>query len=211
LQYTQGFELYAQTLLSKYILNYLAHIFLSGNDPRLQVGNFIGDFVKGNKFNDYPLRIREGILLHRKIDSFTDSHPIVKETVVLLRPVFGRYSAIIADMYFDYFLAINFTIYHSSKSLKFFAFRFYISVLINYKHLPDRVKGFIFHFVLTNRLFKYSKLNGLKGSLEIMANYKISAINPDETINFLIENHTDLERRFHLFFPDLVKFVSEEI
>lgn len=191
-------------------MNYLAHIFLSGKDSQLQIGNFIGDFVKGNHYNKYPVRIRKGILLHRKIDSFTDTHPVVRETVVFLRPTFGRYSAIILDMYFDYFLAIRFADYHSQKSLRIFAFRFYFSALVNYNQLPIRVKGFIFHFIISDRLSKYSKLDGLKSSLEIMANYKISALQPEETVNFLIENHDELEKQFHLFFPDLIEYVRIE-
>lgn len=192
-------------------MNYLAHIFLSGSDSRIQVGNFIGDFVKGNQFDAYPEHIRKGILLHRKIDSFTDSHAVVKETVRFLRPSFGRYSAIIADMYFDYFLAISFSDYNSRKSLRLFAINFYFSVLLNYKHLPAKVQCFVFHFVLTNRLSKYSKLDGLRNSLQIMADHKVSAIRPDETIRFLIDNHYDLEKRFHEFFPDLIEFVKNEI
>lgn len=191
-------------------LNYLAHIFLSGKDAHLQIGNFIGDFVKGSKYNNYPTKIRKGILLHRKIDSFTDAHSVVKETVAFLRPTFGRYSAIITDMYFDYFLAIRFSDYHPRKSLHIFAYRFYVAAVINYKYLPVRVKGFIFHFIFTNRLSKYSQIEGLKKSFEIMANYKISAIIPEETIDFLIKNHDDLEKQFHLFFPDLIEFVKTE-
>ena len=191
-------------------LNYLAHIFLSGSDSQIQIGNFIGDFVKGNKLNAYPDRIRKGIVLHRKIDSYTDSHPVVRETIAILRPAFGRYSGIVADMYFDYFLAINFYNYASQKSLRTFAFRFYFHTLINYRHLPDRVKGFIFHFISTNRLERYSTLYGLKNSLIIMANHKVSAIKPEKTIEFLVDNHTDLEKLFHQFFPNLIEFVKKE-
>jgi len=192
-------------------LNYLAHIFLSGNGGRLQVGNFIGDFVKGSKLNSYPDRIRDGIRLHRDIDHFTDSHEVVRETVTFLRPAFGRYSAILVDMYFDYFLALDFQVYSPHKSLKRFSFRFYVSVLFYYKYLPKRVKKFIFHFVMTNRLTSYATLEGLKESLEIMARHKLSALEPDKTITFLIDNHDELQKRFHLFFPDLIEFVNSKI
>ena len=192
-------------------LNYLAHIFLSGNDHQLEIGNFIGDFVKGSKFNAYPDGIRKGIILHRKIDSFTDSHDTIKETIVLLRPAFGRYSGIIADMYFDYFLAVNFRTYSPDKSLYLFAHRFYFFVILHYNQLPIKVKRFIFHFISTNRLYKYSSLDGLRRSLEIMAGYKIPALNPDKTITFLLENREELERKFHLFFPDLIEYVKTEI
>ena len=184
---------------------------MSGDDSQVQVGNFIGDFVKGSQLNSYPERIRKGIRIHRAIDSFTDSHRVVRETVAFLRPAFGRYSAIVADMYFDYFLAVDFQVYSQGKSLKRFSYRFYFSVLINYRHFPDRVKGFIFHFVLTNRLSKYSTLEGLKNSLEIMAQHKIPALEPEKINIFLLENHDKLQKQFHLFFPDVIEFVKGDI
>jgi len=190
-------------------LNYLAHIFLSGTDAELQIGNFIGDFVKGSRMTHYPQNIRKGIILHRKIDEFTDAHPAVRETVALIKPEFGRYSAIIADMYFDYFLAINFKMY-AHRSLHLFAFRFYLASLIHYRHLPARVKGFIFHFIGTNRLCKYASVSGLKNSLQIMEKHKTPAIQPDKAIQFLIENTNKLETQFHLFFPDLIEFVKQQ-
>jgi len=194
----------------KTTLNYLAHIFLSGTDHQLQIGNFIGDFVKGSHFNDYPNGIRDGIILHRKIDSFTDSHALVNETVVLLRPTFGRYSGIIADMYFDYFLAVNFKTYSHRKSLQVFSHRFYFFAFLNYRYLPHKVKRFIFHFTGTNRLYKYGSLDGLRRSLEIMAIHKISAIDPDKTIAFLVDNREVLEYKFQRFFPELVEYVNTE-
>ena len=190
-------------------MNYLAHIFLSGTDSQVKIGNFIGDFVKGNQLNSQPLRIRSGIVLHRKIDSFTDSHPVVIETIGMLRPVFGRYSGIIVDMYFDYFLAVSFFDYAGVR-LNAFAFRFYADLLIYYRYLPVRVKRFAFHFIITNRLKRYATLDGLKSSLEIMSNYKVPAINPDKTIDFLIQNQDELEEKFHQFFPDLIQFVKSE-
>lgn len=198
-------------LLSYLILNYLAHIFLSGNDSRIQVGNFIGDFVKGSQLNTYPKGIRKGIRLHREIDSFTDSHEVVRETVAFLRPAFGRYSAIVLDMYFDYFLAVDFHTYSPEKTLKCFSYGFYFSVLIRYRFLPERVKGFIFHFVFTNRLSAYATPEGLKDSLEIMARYKVSTLEPERITAFLFENHDELQKRFQLFFPDVIEFTKGKI
>lgn len=176
----------------------------------MQVGNFIGDFVKGNKLKNYPDTIRKGIMLHRLIDEYTDNHPVVRETIQLLRPNFGRYSGIVADMYFDYFLALHFRKYADGRSLNIFAYRFYISVLMNYRYLPSRVKGFIFHFVGTNRLAKYASKKGLKQSLEIMATHKVSALNPDQIIAFLDVYSAEIEQKFFVFFPDLIEFVENQ-
>lgn len=192
-------------------MNYLSHIFLSKNDSNVAIGNFIGDFVKGSQFNEFPERIRTGIILHRKIDHFTDNHSVVINAKTFIRPAFGRYSGIILDMYFDYFLAKNFNQYSNGRSLKFFAFKFYLAALLKYRYLPARVKGFIFHFISTNRLVKYSTLDGLKHSLEIMAFHKVSAIKPNQTIEFLIQNTDELEKLFHQFFPDLIEFVDKQI
>jgi len=166
-------------------------------------GNFIGDFVKGNKYKQYPKHIRNGILLHRKIDAFTDSHEHFRAIVKLLQPEFGRYSAIIADMYLDHLLAINFKRY-SGNSLLIFSIKFNIIVLSNYFYLPKKVKGFIFHFTFTNRLYKYKSLKGLKESLQIMADYKISALEPDKIIAFFELNSANVEKNFHYLMQDLI-------
>jgi len=191
-------------------LNYLAHIFLSGNRQQLQVGNFIGDFVKGSKLKNYPTEIRQGIVLHRLIDEFTDNHEVVKETVNFVRPTFGRYSGIVVDMYFDYFLGKNFQKYSPGTSLSLFAFKFYFAAILNYNFLPIRVKRFIFHLILSNRLHKYSTLKGLEASLIIMSNHKVSAIKPAKTIQFLVENHEELEQKFFQFFPYIIEFAYNQ-
>lgn len=188
-------------------MNYLAHIFLSNNIPQRQVGNFIGDFVKGNQYENYPPEIKRGILLHRQIDSYTDAHPVVRETVALLRETFGRYSAIVTDLYFDHLLAKHFSDY-SNQSLTRLSYRFYAAATINYRHLPPRVKGFIWHFISTNRLGKYASTEGLLESMQIMERHKTPAISPDLAIKFLEENEERLEAQFRLFIPDLMEFVN---
>lgn len=189
-------------------LNYLAHIYLSGSNGAIQVGNFIGDFVKGNRHSSYPHRIQKGILLHRQIDDFTDRHPIVRETVAFLRPHFGRYSAIVLDMYFDYFLADHFHRISGGKSLRRFARGFYFAALCRYFYLPVRVRRFIFHFITTNRLACYASYEGLHDSLTIMARYKVSALEPDRVIAVLQLHRDYLEQNFHTFFPELQQFVA---
>jgi len=189
-------------------LNYLAHIFLSGNNRQRQVGNFIGDFVKGSHLERFPDEIRFGIKLHRSIDSYTDTHPVVRDAIALLRPEFGRYSGILIDMYFDHFLALHFEKYSDNRSLSLFSINFYYATIRYYSHLPERVQGFIWHFISSNRLCRYSTVNGLQNSLEIMANYKTPAIQPEKTIDFLQHHFPELEERFHAFFPELISYVD---
>lgn len=58
-------------------MNFLAHIYLSGNNELLKIGNFMADGIRGKQFEIYPKAIQNGILLHRAIDSFTDAHPVL--------------------------------------------------------------------------------------------------------------------------------------
>ncbi|MEI9909899.1 MAG: ACP phosphodiesterase [Bacteroidota bacterium] len=86
-------------------MNYLAHAYLSFNDPEILVGNLISDFVKGKKKFDYPPVIRQGIMLHRFIDTYTDEHPATKEAKEIFRPHYRLYSGAFVDVVYDHFLA----------------------------------------------------------------------------------------------------------
>lgn len=191
-------------------MNYLAHIFLSGNNRGIQIGNFVGDAVKGANYRHYPARLQQGILLHRKIDVFSDSHPLVREAVGLGRPLLGRYSAVVIDIFFDHFLAVNFRNY-SGVSLNYFAFQFYMALLIYYPHLPSRFQGFLWHFILTNRLVRYASVKGIRQSLEIMATYRGLQVNPSEAAEFLISHYSELETLFRNFFPELMEMCQSEL
>lgn len=173
-------------------MNYLAHILFSGEKAGFQIGGFIADFVKGRKYQHFSSAIRTGVIHHRNIDTFTDQHHDFKEMVHLLRPTFGRYSSIIADMYLDHFLARHFSQF-SRLSLAIFAFRFYTYALFYYFQLPTRVKRFIFHFIYTNRLMKYRSITGLQDSLSIMSRYKSQALEPQAIITYLEENYVLME------------------
>ena len=100
------------------LMNYLAHIYLSGESDDIILGNFIGDYVKGNKHQNFPEQVAYGILLHRAIDSSTDRHPLVRECIELIRPGYGRYSGIVADVFFDHFLAANWNDYCSTEKYR---------------------------------------------------------------------------------------------
>ena len=126
-------------------MNYLAHIFLSGSNRKVQLGNFVGDAVKGSSYKNYPPDIAKGIQLHRAIDDYTDHHPAVCEVVHRLQPEFGRYSGVLLDIYFDYLLASRFESFFG-VSLRRYTRTFYLSLLINYRYLPLRFKRFIWHF-----------------------------------------------------------------
>lgn len=94
-------------------MNHLAHCLLSFNDEALLLGNFIGDYIKGNAWKLYHPKVQKGILLHRTIDAFTDAHPSVKNCTLRVRPYSGRFSGPIVDILFDHLLAVTWQNYSS--------------------------------------------------------------------------------------------------
>ncbi|MDG2235273.1 MAG: ACP phosphodiesterase, partial [Flavobacteriaceae bacterium] len=94
-------------------MNFLAHVYLSGSNMQLAIGNLIADRIKGKKINLLTPEIRAGVILHRDIDHFTDHHHIFRECVTKLFPKYRHYSRVIVDMYFDHFLALNWAYFHT--------------------------------------------------------------------------------------------------
>lgn len=175
----------------------------------MQLGNFIGDAVKGSSYEKFPAAIREGILMHRAIDDFTDKHAAVKDAVRLLKPAFGRYSGVLLDIFFDHLLASRFSEF-SDVPLPRFARRFYRTMIWNRRWLPARIRSFMWHFIGTGRLGKYASKEGVRRSLEIMARYRMD-ISPDEAVAWLTEHEEELWAVFVPFFGELQAFCADWI
>jgi len=188
-------------------MNFLAHIYLSGENEQLMVGNFIGDYVKGKNYNKYPSPIKEGILLHRQIDFFTDNHSNFRKAKQLLVAEFGLYSGIIVDLLYDHLLAKNWNKY-SNLSLRSFTKRTHAILLSNFWHLPKRVQGFLPVLIQNRRLESYATKEGMHKSLDTMSRYTSLPAKADIAINILKENIQFFETNFEDFFNDLTEFVE---
>lgn len=141
-------------------MNHLAHLYLSSDNEEEMVGQFIADAVKGNDFNDYTPNIRQGILLHRWVDSYTDTHELVKELRAEYRPKLGLYSGVLIDLVFDHFLAKDFQ-GHSGRELSEFQ-QFTFSVLNKHEEkFPERMKNYFFHMKDKEFMMKYAHPVGM--------------------------------------------------
>lgn len=186
-------------------MNFLAHAYLSFDDPKVLIGNFIGDFVRGPIEIIYEKDIAIGIVLHRDIDKFTDHHPVVKEAQKLLKPQFGRYGSVITDMYFDYFLAKYWNSY-SPLPLTEFAQNTY-SLLEKYQEiLPEKFLKVFQQMKQFNWLYSYSEINGIRSALTGLSKRTRFDSKMETAHVFLDENHEILRKHFEDFFEDLVKF-----
>ncbi|WP_066831106.1 ACP phosphodiesterase [Rufibacter ruber] len=191
-------------------MNYLAHLFLSGDDEDLRLGNFIADGVRGAKLLLYPERVQQGIRLHRLIDSFTDTHPIVAETKERLRPKYSKYAGVVADIFYDHFLAANFQAY-SSISLAAFAEQAYALVLSRPELLPERVQGFLPYMVQQNWLVGYAQVAGAARALHGLSRRTTFVSGMETAGEELQVNYTFYQQEFERFFPELQAFVEKQI
>ena len=180
-------------------MNFLAHIFLSGSDDDIKIGNFIGDYVKGKAYHIYPDKIKEGILLHRFIDTFTDKSKYTHQAKSFFTPKYRKYSGIVIDIVYDHFLANNWKQYSSVELIDYINY-FHCLVQKNTNMLPSAVQEMIPRLIANNRLYSYKSIEGVRFVLSKMATYTTLPDHADFAIDILQANYTDLNGLFNNFF-----------
>jgi len=191
-------------------MNYLAHIYLSGNDDDLKIGNFIADFIKPRDVLELPLNQQMGVKLHQKIDRFTDTHLEVRKVRELFFDEFRHYSAVIVDVIFDHYLARNWQHYHSTELIEF-AQSFYQLLETRYDYFPEQVQKIIPHLISGDWLSNYGRLSGLEMILKQMNNRTKNITSLHSCIS-TVETHDEfIASKFKRFFSELVVFSKEEI
>lgn len=189
-------------------MNFLAHLYLSGNLPDLMVGNFIADHVKGSQIELFDQGVKDGIILHRGIDAYTDGHPVVRESVIRLRPGFRKYAGVIVDMFYDHFLARYWSDY-SEKSLEVFSADCY-AVLRKYTgYLPERSRRMLHYMEKDNWLMAYREPDGLDRAFRGMAHRTTFYSGMENAVQALLEDYDNYLAEFRLFFPDLVEYAEK--
>ncbi|UUV21089.1 acyl carrier protein phosphodiesterase [Paenimyroides aestuarii] len=193
-----------------YIMNFLAHIYLSGTNERIQIGNFMGDGIRGKDYKNYHNDIQIGVLLHRSIDSFTDFHPIFRQSKHRLVPKYNHFSGIIIDMFYDHFLAKEWKMYHH-EDLQVFTQKFYQSLENHQDELNLKTKQLLPYLTHQNWLERYAHLTDLQQILQQMDNRFAMKSNMSESVDDLHTFYDDFQSEFHLFFKDLMIHSEKEL
>lgn len=189
-------------------MNFLAHLYLSGDDPEIMVGNFIGDFVRGrNVYDQFNYNIALGIELHRQIDEFTDSHLIVLESKKRLRAKYRHYAPVIVDVFYDHFLARHWSSLHPLPLPDFVTYA-YAQLEKHKAFLPDRVVQMMPYMIQGNWLVNYAKTEGIHQALSGMSRRTPYESKMDEAVHDLEKYYEEFDKEFLLFFPQL-KQMSE--
>ncbi|MBG48350.1 MAG: ACP phosphodiesterase [Pseudozobellia sp.] len=190
-------------------MNFLAHIYLSFNDDEITLGNFIADSIRGNKFKHLPNKVQKGILLHREIDTFTDTHPIPKKSSKRLHKNYSHYSRVIVDIFYDHFLAKNWHLYCKTP-LDIYVESFYDLLEDHYAILPDGTKRMMPYMIADNWIYNYSKMEGIGKVLNGMNRRTQNRSKMNFAILDLEKNYDAFEQEFTDFFEELVVFAKHK-
>ena len=184
------------------LMNYLAHIYLSGTTPNIMIGNFMADSIKGTKYKAFPDDVQKGILLHRQIDTTTDAHPAFRRSTKRLHKNYGHYSGIIVDIFYDHFLAKNWRDY-SNIPLKDYIQTFYKLLRDNSELLPDNIQKMAPVMMEGNWLLIYADLEGIDRVLAGMNRRTKNRSGMDKAGKDLRAYYKAFEADFRVVFKDL--------
>lgn len=170
----------------------------------------MADGIHGHKLEDFPPGIQKGIMLHRAIDTFTDSHPIFRQSTRRLHPQYHHYAGVIVDIYYDHFLAKNWQDYHSMP-LQEYAASFYRLLEQNNDILTQRTKAMIPHMIRQDWLASYATVDGIGGILCQMDRRTKNKSGMERSVNELKDYYGEFEKEFTAFFTEVRSFAKQKL
>jgi acyl carrier protein phosphodiesterase len=183
-------------------MNFLAHIYLSGDNDLIKIGNFMADGIRGKHFETFPMEIQKGIVLHRSIDTFTDAHPVFRTSTKRLHQRYHHYAGVIVDVFYDHFLSKNWANY-SDENLDDYIQRFYQSLNENKEILTERTSGLMPYMIEQNWLWSYQTVPGIDTILTQMDSRTKNKSKMRFASEELQEFYSEFEQEFTVFFEDL--------
>ena len=170
----------------------------------------MADSIRGQHYLEYPDEVRNGILLHRAIDTFTDAHPVYRKSKHRLHEKYGHYSGVIMDIVYDHYLARNWAKY-SDETLEDYAASFYELLQDNYDILTEKTKDMMPYMISRNWLVSYSSLEGLQMILFQMDHRTKNRVAMHEAVVEVREFYGEFEEEFFLFFEELELHCIEKL
>ena len=191
-------------------MNFLSHIFLSGENDHIKIGNFIADAIKGKRYTSYPIKVQQGIILHRQIDTFTDCHPTVKISKKRLHPRYRHYDGVIIDILYDHYLAKNWSNYNEIP-LDQYVQTFYMLLKTNFSILPKKIQHMLPYMINGNWLYNYKSIKGIEKVLQGMDKRTKNRSQMRLAIEDFTLYYNEFENDFTLFFEKLRIFSDEKL
>jgi len=149
-------------------VNFLAHLYLADPTPESAVGNLMPDFVRVRRLDDLDPAVRDGVIRHRAVDAFVDTHPAYLQSRALLREICGHFAPILADVFNDHLLAANWSAWHD-RSLDDFVAAAYRRLAVGAYLMPDRMRRPIAMMIEQDWLGSYATPDGIAARLTQMS------------------------------------------
>ncbi|MGE5657998.1 MAG: ACP phosphodiesterase [Actinomycetota bacterium] len=191
-------------------MNYLAHLFLAEKTAESRLGNLLGDFVKGNLESwqlHYSPEIIKGIKIHRQVDQFTDEHRIYIRSKRRISPINKVYSGIIIDIFYDHFLAKNWSFF-SEENLQDFIKNIYGILKDNQPLLPVKLQQVLPRLMTEDWLNSYQTIEGIYLTLLRLSRRLKRENNLALALHDLVNHYQELEADFLTFFPEAIEYVE---
>ncbi|MBK9734320.1 MAG: DUF479 domain-containing protein [Saprospiraceae bacterium] len=189
-------------------MNFLAHTFLSCKDADLLAGNFMADFINNKEKKQLSTAMLLGVDLHKRIDSFTDSHQAVKSAIQMMRTSQGKYAPVTVDILFDYILSQEWETY-SSLSLGGFTKQTYQTLETKVNEFPLQLQQRLPRMITGDFLMSCSTEEKLHSTfLHVKKRAKFDN-NFENATKDMFSKYDNLCECFHTFFPDLMTNVGE--
>ena len=186
-------------------MNYLAHLYLSEPHEEAWLGSLMGDFVKGPLDDRYGSEITRGIAMHRKIDVFTDAHPVVLQSKSRMSAERRRYAGIMVDVFYDHFLARHWQDFHD-EPLAEFAGRVYRVLERYHTVLPERLQRMAPMMIQWDWLGSYAGIGAIYTVLNRMGQRLKRENRLLNSADELVGNYAHLEADFRAFLPDVQRY-----
>jgi acyl carrier protein phosphodiesterase len=186
-------------------VNHLAHALLAGDEGGVLLGSLLGDFWRGAPDPAWPAGVRPGVLLHRNIDVYTDSHPVVTAARALFDPPWRRYAGILIDVYFDHVLARDWQ-RNGRESLDAFSARIATLLDAHRAWLPGDLNRFAGYFRAHGLFAAYARREVIEQVLAGIGTRLRHANTLRRAGPALWARAAELDAAFERFFPDLVQF-----
>jgi len=192
-------------------LNWLAHVFLSEEDVEQRLGNLLADLVRGADRTAMSAGFLLGVRRHRAIDSYTDAHAVVRRSRMRIGAEHRRFSGVLVDVFYDYFLATNWLRY-SSQTLQDFTSDFYADVRAHPLELPDAARTTLDRIIRYDLLGAYRTLDGVEQSLRRLSRGLTARWRREFTLERAVADlrthEAELADDFAAFFPALQAHVA---
>ena len=189
-------------------MNWLAHLYLSDANAQFRIGNLLPDLTSASQLAGLPEPYQKGIRRHRRIDLFTDGHPRVKACVSRFPAPYRRYGGILTDVYFDHFLASEWSKY-SPTPLRGFLHEVYRDIELCLPEVPQVAAHRLERMRDEDWLGSYYQISGITDILGRISHRFRRPFDLSGSVPIFEQHRSAFRDDFHAFFPELIEHVGQ--